>query len=318
MLRRLEFLVPPLLKRIDRQLLLHRPGLWATRIHYLAFYGSILALLMGLYTLIRPMSLQSVPDPDSYSIVLAIPLALGFAIWVYYLTFFRLEKHKGFNWRLNSLRDELLHLGVIGVLAAIPFLFGNQLSDRIDQQISQQELLSDINTLKIGGQFFENRVYAGDHYNDFLAGFQYEHFGLEGELYSYEITQKTPRSSCRKRQLIEDFLFVYHKYTGYTLPLSSREILRNYQDEESIHLHSIREIGGIATLESDPSCQCQNESLHHSGWRIPQGLHLFLLLTLVGSSGLPEDQLAAVFGCGSLGRCLAAILWDVGSAIGCS
>ena len=237
MFRKLEFLVPPLLKRIDRQLLLHRPGLWASRIHYIAFYGSILALLMGVYTLVRPISLQDVPNPDTHTFVLSLPLILGFGIWVYYLTFFRLEKHLGQNWRLNSLRDELLHMGVIAALAAIPFLYGNQLSSRIDQSISQQELVSDINIIKFGSQFFEEGVYSSvDHFYYNTQDLIYNHWGLPGELFEYEIRQQTPSSSCKKRQLIEEFLFVYHKYTGYTFPLSSREILKSYREDKTMHV----------------------------------------------------------------------------------
>ncbi|MEM7371673.1 MAG: hypothetical protein AAF587_23865 [Bacteroidota bacterium] len=238
MLRRLEFLVPPLLKRIDRQLLLHRPGLWATRLHYVAFYGSILSLLMGLYTLIRPISLHSVPNPENYFALLLLPVAVGFGLWVYHLTFFRLEQFQGKNWRLNSLRDELLHLGVLASLISIPLMYGYQLSNRIDQTITESELARDINTLKVGSQLFKYGVQSPNDYRfTNMEWYTTLHYGLEGEYFEYEVIQKNlPYSSCKNRQLIEEFLFVFAKYTDFTIPLSSYEILEAYRDEQPLQI----------------------------------------------------------------------------------
>lgn len=238
MLRRLEFLVPPLLKRIDRQLLLHRPGLWATKLHFVAFYGSFISLLIGLYTLIRPISLQSVPNPENYFGILLLPVLLGFSLWVYHLTFFRLEQFQGKNWQLNSLRDELLHLGVMAALISIPLMYGFQLSNRIDHKISDEELARDINTLKTGSQLFKYGVQSPNsyHFTD-MEWYAAHHFGLEGEYFEYEIVQQSiPYSSCKKRQLIEEFLFVFAKYTDFTIPLSSYEILEAYRDEQPVQV----------------------------------------------------------------------------------
>lgn len=185
---------------------------------------------MGLYTLIKPISLNDVPNVDAFTLFLGLPILLGVGIWAYQMSFFRLEKQKGNNWQLNSLRDEMLHLLVIGALALIPFMLGHQLSDRIEKQISQQALVDDINILKTGGQFLLSDENDYTYYAFHLPS---RHWGLEGELFEYEVEQHhlNLSSSCKKRQLIEEFRFVFEKYSGYMIPYSAHEILSIYKDE---------------------------------------------------------------------------------------
>lgn len=150
MLRKFESFIPPFLKSIDKSLLLNRPGLWATKIHYVLFFTLIGGGLLMLNAIVRPIDLANVPGPDNYFGLLIIPCVLAFGIWAYRASLFHVEKGFGKKVSGNRLRDQLIYAGVIALLGAIPYVYGSILETKIDNSISNEELVEDVNTMNIG------------------------------------------------------------------------------------------------------------------------------------------------------------------------
>ena len=83
MLRKFDSLIPPFLKTLNKSLLLNRPGLWATKIHYVLFFALIGGGLLMLNAMVRPIDLADVPNPEVYFGLLIIPCLLALGIWAY-------------------------------------------------------------------------------------------------------------------------------------------------------------------------------------------------------------------------------------------
>ncbi|MEO1450979.1 MAG: hypothetical protein AAFV07_15725, partial [Bacteroidota bacterium] len=83
MLRHLQKFIPGFLLDLDRKWLVNRPGLWATRIHYVLFFGGLGTALALLFTQTRSISLQSVPHVFAEGWLVAIPTLLAFLFWAW-------------------------------------------------------------------------------------------------------------------------------------------------------------------------------------------------------------------------------------------
>jgi hypothetical protein len=178
MLRKFESLMPPFLKKLDRHLLLHRPSLWASQIHYVLFFG-LLGLGLVFLTGFFPFSLNDLPSPsDRTGIFLALVfLALVFYAWR--VSLFSVEKQFGQNGRKLHLRDQMIYAVVIAMALGLPVFYGWQISQKIDQRIGSAELAQDLNQLHLGeGYLQRNEVLElGEYYSfsDYYSSYGWEH-----------------------------------------------------------------------------------------------------------------------------------------------
>lgn len=83
----LRLVIPSFLRSLDRRLLLHRPLIWRTRVHYFVWFSLILANLV-LYVLgwLYPVSRTSVPTIMEFESLMGWFQIMGWlvlALWVF-------------------------------------------------------------------------------------------------------------------------------------------------------------------------------------------------------------------------------------------
>lgn len=228
MLRKLDLLVPSFLKEIDKQLLLKQPGLWASRIHYVVYFGSLGLGLAALRASIQPINLQDLPHPESAFAVLTIPAILALFFWAWWLQMFHVEKKHGIRDAMASIRNQFLYASGILLFASAPFIYSHLLSQKIAETVSHEVFIQDINTLNIGERYFPGD--AGYSLNWNHVDYQYwmggSHTLTEQEI--RQIYRKNPRREDKLKQ-ISAYMLVFYKYGG-ELPLNSaEEVLEHYE-----------------------------------------------------------------------------------------
>lgn len=232
-------LLPPFLRRLDRQLLLNRPGLWATRIHYMAFYGSIGAALLLAQAWLMPVSPSQVPDPGLWAGLSVVPLALGLGWWVYHLGFFRRSAQYGQDDTFGNLRDQLLYAGVILGLAALPVLYGHVLRHRVANLTDPETLIADINVLNIGETLLNQSGFFVHHQQSYIeygqrARYQAHYLGLQDRQALLHRTWEPVEQVAH----LEAYRQVLAKYSGEALPFRGEALLnRHFQQTDILGTH---------------------------------------------------------------------------------
>ncbi len=255
MLRKIELLIPPFLKRLDQQLLLNRPGLWTTKIHYVLFFGGIGLLLLLIKATLTPLSLSDIPNPGTHFMVLLIPIIIGFGVYVFRLSLFNVEKQFGQTAPGRSLRDQLIFAATIGLLALMPFAYSYILSDKIAAQVSNEQLSADINALNLGDLFFPEDVYLYDKNVKENGEYHYDTYDYEGYSPFYSevlIDIRSPReikqihtnhtSQEEKLQQISNFKQAFAKYSGTSITYSSETILGLFDSRQILQMRHLGEL----------------------------------------------------------------------------
>ncbi|TAE53394.1 MAG: hypothetical protein EAZ89_07455, partial [Bacteroidetes bacterium] len=109
MLRRFDFLIPPFLRNLDRRLLMERPGLWATQIHYVVWFVLLGGALAVSHALLRKVSPDYVPDVDLDYGLMFIPAIIGGLFWAFRLSRFSVEKNFGQKLSPALMRDQAVY-----------------------------------------------------------------------------------------------------------------------------------------------------------------------------------------------------------------
>ncbi|RMG56211.1 MAG: hypothetical protein D6722_26810 [Bacteroidetes bacterium] len=231
-----RFITPAFLHRLDRYLLLHRPGLWATRVHHVAFWGSIGALLLLLHGGLSPVGPDQVPSPGGLSVGVSFFLAIGLGLWVYGLSRFKVAEQYGADARFAVLRDQLVYAGVVLAMGTMPLLYGHLLRARVANITDPETLISDINTLNVGEtlladmDFFDGKEriivrYASEAQSDARYLSRWE----QGELL------KRTWEPVERIAHLEAYRKVLTKYSGTALPFGGEALLnRHYLASEAL------------------------------------------------------------------------------------
>ncbi|RMG27707.1 MAG: hypothetical protein D6730_06610 [Bacteroidetes bacterium] len=233
MTRNLNRFVPPVLKAIDRQLLLNRPVLWATRFHFVLFYALLALILVSLKVGTTHVDPARVPHADLQGMLWFIPALLGIALWAWKAQLFDARAAFGQLSALEEIRNQLLFLGGVLLIGSLPFVYGIGLSQKVAHAVDRTQLVTDINTLNAADGFFlmksEEITHIPYHVkgNYFLPHFGFTHPRL---LPHYEAEkQQTSSSWCKQKSMVYNYMQVMHKYSGYTISYPSRDILAAYQ-----------------------------------------------------------------------------------------
>ncbi|MFK7923405.1 MAG: hypothetical protein AB8H47_15690 [Bacteroidia bacterium] len=116
-------LSPAFLSRLDHQLLINRPFIWATRIHHVLFWGLLGNLFALIYALLLPMSEDDLTSPWSGTLVLIFPVLIGLVLWGRSLQQTGYWDHLVGTKSKDLLRNQFLFgLGAL-VLSAMPIVF---------------------------------------------------------------------------------------------------------------------------------------------------------------------------------------------------
>lgn len=142
MIRRLEFLIPAFLKRIDQQLLLRHPIVWASRVHYVLFYGGLSVLAMWMMSYL-PMSQNSRPDIDQQVLIAFIPAVIGLLVWAYHVGQHRAEVLFGRQSLKQRLMAQGLFLMCISIFVSLPLVYGQSLAYRAAHSVISHQSIYD-------------------------------------------------------------------------------------------------------------------------------------------------------------------------------
>lgn len=248
MLKRINLPIPQFLQRFDRYLLLHHPDIWSSRIHIVFFYGGALLLSVVLHALVRPLALDDMPNMDRQFMLATIPSLLAFGPFVYHISTYSVEKRFGQRGRGFSAKQQLTIAFSIFLLAIIPFLYANILTDRIANTISNEELSEDIRSLDIGDVYFPAYTYVFKDYvkKDGTYNYRMHKYRLYGQGYNlavwssgdtyrvYTSGEKYQLSSYHRRnthnreqreQQAADFIQAFNKYSPRKISLTGEAAL---------------------------------------------------------------------------------------------
>lgn len=241
MLRKLESFIPRFLKDLDQRLLLHRPGLWATKIHYVAFFSIIGLGLVGLQAWLQPVALTSPPDLAWVFAIAVIPALIAFGLWAYKLSLFQVHRSFGKGSPLMHQRDQLLYGLTILIFAAVPFLFTEIQNHKLANAVSSPELAMDIDALNLGERYFpENHGYFKHNYlkkefrQDMNSHMLYQRYSFNDfgvhTMNAQDIKRAQRRRYCQSysREHIDAYLKAFYKYGGEYVPYTAEQLLNRY------------------------------------------------------------------------------------------
>ncbi|MEM6348523.1 MAG: hypothetical protein AAF927_31865 [Bacteroidota bacterium] len=81
MYRFIATISPAFLRKLDQNLLINHPFLWATRIHHVLYWALLGNIFATCYAFLLPINEQSIPSPWSGTIVLSLPILIALVLW---------------------------------------------------------------------------------------------------------------------------------------------------------------------------------------------------------------------------------------------
>lgn len=246
MLRKINKPAPQFLQRYDRYLLLHYPDIWASRIHIVLFYGGALLATVLLHALIRPISLDNLPDPTQQFLLAALPSLLAFGPFAYHISLFSVEKDFGLQASGFGIRQQL-SLGVsILLLAAIPFLYASIISERIADKVSDQELVQDNQYLNLGDVYFPAYTYVfedyikadgtynfGMHkYRLYGDGFFHTKWNPIGQYHLQKFHKESAYSRVERVEQVHNYIQTFNRYSNRKITLSAEEAFTLFEKKQ--------------------------------------------------------------------------------------
>jgi hypothetical protein len=213
MMRLLDRLTPDFLKRWDHTLLIRRPGLWSTRLHYVLVYGGAASALLLLYSLFRPVSTRNVPDPEVEIALSFLPAAAGVLIWVFFRAQFHIRNGYGQLRFADLLRDQAAVLAVLLLMGMTPLASYRITQYRIAQLATSWELDQDYDALNLGSIYLRNTLGEEDDY--------YMEYSKGTQTYR-ELLQTARRATAAERRAhLEAYIATASKYTGDRFPFTA-------------------------------------------------------------------------------------------------
>lgn len=251
-------MTPTFLQKIDKQLLLNHPTIWATRIHHLLFWGGLYACGMYLLATFYPTSTQNIPDINT---VFPISLLCGFLIflyWAYQVSLYRPQEQFGVLPKAYSVKELGIYVMGLLLLASTNVLSIKILSDKNASVISTSQLVSDINTLNVGRKYIKAQGMLQ------LYGRRVENIRFFKGLLSHdEVSQYAKNLLNKEAELkqISDYITAFNRYSPNPIVESPEEILANHHSSQTLFYKNNR--GVIKTIDLIVEAKEQNTFFHH-------------------------------------------------------
>ncbi|RMG27708.1 MAG: hypothetical protein D6730_06615 [Bacteroidetes bacterium] len=229
MFRKIKALSPAFLRKLDRQLLLHHPHFWATRLHVLLF---VVAAGMG-FMLLRawvPAGIASLPDPELNFALAWIPAGLLFLLWVWQAGVHKTTGQYGQHTPSREFALQCQYLLGVLLIAALPYFQGGLTINKIARSIDDETLRQDIHLLNMGDVYFplqgaDYRIYPDHTFSP--------HY-MKAESQSALILEQKQLNRAEKLQLIDAYQQLIKKYGGYEIGLSPSVVLAAYERKDMI------------------------------------------------------------------------------------
>ncbi|MFK7926146.1 MAG: hypothetical protein AB8H47_29630, partial [Bacteroidia bacterium] len=222
MQRKLRKLIPGFLQKIDRDWMLNRPFLWATRIHYVLFFGLLGMGASTAFGLLQPISVSQIPFTTSFLILAAIPALMALGYWWYRLSHvFSDTSHELGIWRRNFV---LILLGSLMIMA-VPTSGWFIMEMRAMEVRSEIDRYEDSKALAKGLHLFESKLAAKQFYayrNGQNPTYSWLYKYNEDQL-AQEFDQSDPA------MVAQAFLEVAHRYLPDSYPLTSQKLVEGYE-----------------------------------------------------------------------------------------
>ncbi|MEL6592313.1 MAG: hypothetical protein AAFQ68_19610 [Bacteroidota bacterium] len=243
MYRFFQRFTPSFLHKLDHQLLVNRPGLWATRLHYLLFYWLLGAGLASAMLVLMPVNLQDIPKGETPMILLLIVSGIALLAWAIQLAHYQPWKQGESRWRLHAMRDQLVYVLGVGLLLLLPIGFGLLHQLKVASSVSNQVLIQDVRAFAEGQILLENAS------SDLEDKSYFHHFHLDLDERGWEMKEVREIANCcrqRKREILERYQIVAAKYGPHSL-VYELDLDRIVELQEEDHIvenvvHNVRHI----------------------------------------------------------------------------
>lgn len=288
MLRRVDALIPPFLKKIDHYLLLHYPNLWATRAHYVFFWGGTLLLLANARIWTMPLALDDMPNTELLAGLTLIPAMLMFVLWAWRANVFNVEAQFGKISPRTELATQAVYITGTLLLAALPFFTLFSLATRIDHRVSPEQLVADVNTLNLGDRYFATDEYdlenshidsmISNKFSVYLYDENFSGSSLANEDYSM---MKKPASKAERIAAIEQYLTVLNQYSDINITASVEGIEANFRKRTypPIDSYALSQ-AKYSAMENIHLIESANSALHSFRWNTEEP-YVYFYLTLL-------------------------------------
>src|ERR1700741_1875919 len=155
----LNFLVPRFLKNLDKHLLLNNPLIWISKLHYVFYFTLILWIITALVAFLIPLSLTDLVETGLYYTFFTIIAVIFLSVWIYKNAIFNIER----NYRNRNIADEykifFIYFLCVFLFFSFSYPFTYIYNYRIAHAVSDEELVSDLNTLNLADAFFVRNYY---------------------------------------------------------------------------------------------------------------------------------------------------------------
>ncbi|MCD6065423.1 MAG: hypothetical protein K0S33_249 [Bacteroidetes bacterium] len=219
----LSFFAPRFLKRLDQRLLLSSPILWLSKLHYVIYYTVILWLLTGLIALVIPINLADMVNNGIYYTFFTIISIVLLCVWIYRNAIFNIESDYGNRKVTDEYKVFFINFLCVFLLFSYSYPFTYIYNARVANTLSEEELVSEINTLNVAEPFFVKSYY------------DYREVQIKKD--SIIADDQTDYQSYTYKYDINDY-HSWNKYTPYRLTTDSNKvqgILSSYQQQLSFN-----------------------------------------------------------------------------------
>lgn len=155
----LKFFAPKFLKRLDDRLLLNSPILWISKLHYVVYYTLIMWILTAIIAFILPINLSDMVSTGIYYTLFTIISIILLCVWLYKNAIFNIESDYGNRKWTDEYKVFFSYFLSVFLMFSSAYPFSIIYSQRIANQLSDEQMASDINTLNLAEPFFVVNAY---------------------------------------------------------------------------------------------------------------------------------------------------------------
>ena len=233
MIRKLDILIPPFLKKIDKDLLLNHPGIWSTKVHFVLFYVLLGMAFSTLLAMIQ-VNIKNLSDPD-HTVFMFIPAIAGLIFWLFRVVQFNVERGFGMSSGVEMLKRQAIYGLCVLMFAALPFYHGYMVGYFNANVLSDQELAEDINVINLGyANLTLKPNQPAPNYQNWTP-VDYVHTRGVVMITGKDLYIRWNRMSRNERiELIDDYQRLLEKFSGYHA-IPSVELIRQYHSEDNLN-----------------------------------------------------------------------------------
>jgi len=139
--------MPALMQEIDKKLLLHKPEVWSSRTHLVAWYSFLFIGVLAIISYLEPNDLRAASNTVYWSTFLSIISFVALIVWLIFLLRFNVFKRYGNISGIGRLSTFLLYFAAISFFVLAPFTHSIVETIKANQKYGDAEIVNDVNSL---------------------------------------------------------------------------------------------------------------------------------------------------------------------------